>query len=169
MMLSTLIALAMAATVKGHVSAWADGMYCKSGNITGKPDLNTRQASTPLWNLTKEDWWFQHTWGCDLAPPAEGEILELPARGSFTVELAHGQQYTTLSYDGQFTSEWPGGDQHPEDWHGPGSPPDCISDDGIMHVQNQSMATGTAFAISYNSDLADVTMENLAVFTVLEQ
>lgn len=31
------------------------------------------------------------------------------------------------------------------------------------------MAAGTAFAISYQSDLSAVTMENLAVFTVLEQ
>jgi hypothetical protein len=38
-----------------------------------------------------------------------------------------------------------------------------------MHVQNQTSATGTAFAISYESDITEVTMENLAVFTVLEQ
>jgi hypothetical protein len=38
-----------------------------------------------------------------------------------------------------------------------------------MHTNNQSMAAGTAFAISYQSDLAAVTMENLVVFTVLEQ
>ena len=97
------------------------------------------------------------------------EVLELPAGGSFTVELAHNRAQTTLSYGGQYASDWPDGKDHPEDWAGPGSPPDCIQDDGAMHTNNQSMAAGTAFAISYQSDLADVTIDNLAVFTVLEQ
>lgn len=35
-----------------------------------------------------------------------------------------------------------------------------------MHTQNQSMAAGTAVAISYNSNIDDVTIDNLAVFTV---
>ncbi|KAI3149179.1 CAZyme family AA14 [Penicillium roqueforti] len=96
------------------------------------------------------------------------EVLELPAGGSFTVELAHNRAQTTLSYGGQYASDWPDGKDHPEDWAGPGSPPDCIQDDGAMHTNNQSMAAGTAFAISYQSDLADVTIDNLAVFTVLE-
>lgn len=38
-----------------------------------------------------------------------------------------------------------------------------------MHIQNQTMATGFAFAISYESDISAVTMQNLVVFTVLEQ
>jgi hypothetical protein len=36
-------------------------------------------------------------------------------------------------------------------------------------VQNETSATGTAFAIAYESDLAKVTLENLVVFTVAEQ
>jgi hypothetical protein len=39
----------------------------------------------------------------------------------------------------------------------------------LVHTQNESMAAGTAFAISYVSEIADVTPENLVVFTVLEQ
>ena len=38
-----------------------------------------------------------------------------------------------------------------------------------VHTRNESMAAGTAFAISYNSDLKKVTKENLVVFTVLYQ
>lgn len=38
-----------------------------------------------------------------------------------------------------------------------------------MHAHDQSTAAGTAFAISYQSDLSKVTMENLVVFSVLEQ
>ena len=39
----------------------------------------------------------------------------------------------------------------------------------LVHTQNETMASGTAFAISYTSDLKKVTPENLVVFTVLEQ
>lgn len=110
---------------------------------------------------------MQHDRGCDQFPPTNGDSLELPAGGSFTVELAHNRAQTTLSYNGQFTSEWPDGQDHPEDWHSPS--PDACLDDGAMHTHNESTAAGTAFAISYNSDISKVTMENLAVFTVLEQ
>jgi len=46
---------------------------------------------------------------CDQEPPDEGDILELPAGGEFTVELAHNRAQTFLSYGGQYTSKWPGG------------------------------------------------------------
>lgn len=107
--------------------------------------------------------------GCNSNPPPDGASVALPAGGHFTVELAHNQAQTTLSYDGQFASDWPDGQDHPDDWAGPGSPPDCIKDDGAMHTHNQSMAAGTAWAISYESDISKVTMENLVVFSVLEQ
>jgi hypothetical protein len=45
----------------------------------------------------------------------------------------------------------------------------CVQDDGAMHVQNQTMATGAASAISDESAISAVTMENLVVFTLLEQ
>jgi hypothetical protein len=116
--------------------------------------------------LILADRWFQHDRGCDAVPPAAGSILNLPAGGSFTVELAHNQAQTTLSYDGKYTSAWPDGKDHPDDWNGPGTAAVCLQDDGALHTQNETMAAGTAFAISYNADLKDVTMENLAVFTV---
>lgn len=161
--------LTLATVAQAHTVAWTKGMYCFGGPDVSTDDANTNTAVAPLYDLSREDWWFQHDRGCDAAPPADGDILELPAGGSFTVELAHNRAQTTLSYDGKFTSAWPDGNEHPEDWAGPGSPPDCIQDDGAMHTNNQTMAAGTAFAISYQSDMAKVTMENLAVFTVLEQ
>ncbi|KAI9045977.1 lignocellulolytic auxiliary activity family 14 protein [Aspergillus affinis] len=159
--------LALAAVANAHVAAWAKGMYCLNGT-SGKEDQNTNTAVAPLFQLEKSDWWFQHDRGCDKAPPADGDSLKLPANGNFTVELAHNRGLTTLSFDGQFASDWPDGKDHPEDWSGPGTPSDCIQDDGAMHTNNQTMAGGTAFAISYESDMAQVTMENLAVFSVLE-
>jgi hypothetical protein len=161
-------ALALSSNVaQAHTAAFARGMYCQGGPNPGQDNPNTNDAVVPLFGLTKSQWWFQHDRGCDGAPPPPGVFLELPAGGSFTVELAHNRAQTTMSYDGQYASQWPDGNQHPEDWKGPGNPPDCIQDDGAMHTNNQSMAGGTAFAISYNSNLNQVTMENLVVFTVL--
>ena len=36
-------------------------------------------------------------------------------------------------------------------------------------MQNETMASGTVFAISYESDMKKVTPENLTVFTVRKQ
>lgn len=159
----------MIALVQAHTVAWTKGMYCLGGPDPSTDDPNTNTAVAPLYNLTQDNWWFQHDRGCDTAPPKNDDILELPAGGEFTVELAHNRAMTTLSYDGKFTSAWPDGKDHDDNWAGPGSPPDCIQDDGAMHTNNQSMAAGTAFAISYQSNMAKVTMDNLVVFTVQEQ
>jgi hypothetical protein len=162
--------LGMAATVAhAHTMGWAKGMYCLGGSNINVDDSNTNLAVNPLYNLPKEQWWFQADRGCDKAPPKQGDVLSLPAGGSVTVEMAHNRAQTTLSYGGQYVSDWPDGKSHPDNWSGPGYPPDCIQDDGAMHTNNQSMAAGTALAISYQSDLSAVTMENLVVFSILEQ
>ena len=187
----------------------------------------------PLHKLPKRDWWFQHDRGCDAQAPPPGEFLELPAGGTFTVELAHNKLQTTLGICPpglSCMSDWPDGKDHPEDWSYPdgehfdwpvgmgkggesvgfdgkehqmgstgmgnmgsghsggmgmgngmgigmgmgmgsgfgGRPStfDCLSD-FQLHTRNESMAAGTAWAISYQSDLNAVTMENLVVFTIL--
>ncbi|KIL67972.1 hypothetical protein M378DRAFT_9212 [Amanita muscaria Koide BX008] len=147
--------------VQGHIAAWNKGMYCLNGTVPGVDDQNTNSAVTPLYQLSKNDWWFHHYNGCDEFPPADGDFLELPAGGSFTVELAGNRGQTSFSFGGQYTSEWPDGNQHPEDFNDP----NCITTPNL-HTQNQSMAAGTAFAISYQSDLSQVTPENLVVFSV---
>ncbi|CEN61973.1 hypothetical protein ASPCAL08616 [Aspergillus calidoustus] len=165
---AALLALSTIQTAAAHTVAWARGMYCLGGPDITSENLNTNTAVDPLYNLTQSDWWFQHHRGCDAVPPAEGDILELPAGGSFTVELAHNRAFTTLSYDGEFTTEWPDGEEHPEDWNGTSEGEGCIEDDGALHTTNQTGAAGTAWAISYTSELKEVTMENLVVFSVLE-
>ena len=129
-----------------------------------------------MYNLPKSLWWMQADRGCNKVPPAQGEILQLPAGGSVAVELATNQGLTTLSFNGDYATEWPDGQQHPEDWHGPALPQggyDCLVNNpdgqgGAMHATEQNTTAGTAFAISYNSNIEDVTMENLAVFSVLK-
>ncbi|KAH7082657.1 hypothetical protein BKA63DRAFT_403887 [Paraphoma chrysanthemicola] len=143
-------------------------MYCRGGADATKDDQNTNLVVNPLYNLAKQDWWFQHHRGCDKVPPKAGEFLELPANGNVTVELAHNRAFTTLSYKGDLVTDWPDGKTHPEDWNGfntDGTPAVCLKDNGALHTYNESSAGGTAFAISYTPDLASVTMENLVVFT----
>lgn len=159
------LALAFASATQAHVAAFNKGMYCFGGPDPKVDDQNTNTAVNPLFNLTKEQWWFQADRGCNKVPPAPGNFLELPANGNFTVELAHNRAQTTFSWGGQATSAWPDGQQHPDNW----SDPNCIQNDGALHTQNETRAAGTAFAISYQSDITKVTMENLVVFTVLKQ
>ncbi|RDB19405.1 hypothetical protein Hypma_013600 [Hypsizygus marmoreus] len=155
-----LFATLWVALVNAHLAAWNKGMYCLNGN-TGAEDLNSYSIVTPLYQLTKSQWWFHHENGCDNFPPKAGDFLELPAGGNFTIEIASNRAKTSLSYNGRDTSAWPDGETYPEDYNVPG----CISSPN-MHTQNQSMAAGTAFAISYESDIKKVTAENLAVFSV---
>lgn len=109
--------------------------------------------------LHKEDWWFQHDRQCDQAPPEDGHFLELPAGGSFTVEIATNRAFTTFGPDPHFDGYF-GGPQNITR-----SPEGCVINPNL-HTYNQSSAPGTVFAISYTSSLQNVTPENLVVFTV---
>lgn len=165
-MIPTTLILAFAGLASAHTAAWGPGMYCRNG--TGaSDDQNTNTAVNPLFNLTKSDWMFQHDRGCDAKPPKAGEFLNLPAGGSFTVELAHNRAHTTLSYGGRLATDWPDGENRTEPYVAI-APAECLSD-GALHAKSVDNAAGTAFAISYESDLSKVTLENLVVFSVLEQ
>ncbi|KAL0948866.1 hypothetical protein HGRIS_008986 [Hohenbuehelia grisea] len=157
---ATLILL-LATLTRAHVAPWAKGMYCLNGT-SGTENRNTNDAVQPLYRMQKSQWWMHHSNGCDQFPPSPGDFLEVPAGGSFTVEMANNRGQTTLSYNGQYTSEWPDGKQHPEDFH----IDTCITVPNI-HTQNHTNAAGSAFAISYESELSRVTAENLVVFSVL--
>ncbi|KAF9525849.1 hypothetical protein CPB83DRAFT_795622 [Crepidotus variabilis] len=142
-------------------------MYCLKGP-TGKDDRNTNSAVLPMSKMTKSQWWFQHWTGCDQFPPDAGVFLDLPARGNFTVEHAVNRVFTT-TVDNPTLGVYVDGQNHPalgtsSDGKSGGS--DCITNPNI-HTQNETMAAGTAFAISYTSDLSQVTAENLVVFSVL--
>lgn len=151
-----------------HIASFAKGMYCEGG-LTGQNNQNNNLPIGPLYQLSKEDWWFQHDRGCDGAPPSAGEFLEIPSGGHFTVEHANNQAFTTLSYDGSEVSAWPDGQKHPEDWHGEWDGTECLPGGGWMHATNHSNVQGSAFAIAYESDLSKIQMEDLVVFSVLQQ
>ncbi|KAF9451834.1 hypothetical protein P691DRAFT_300692 [Macrolepiota fuliginosa MF-IS2] len=105
---------------------------------------------------------MHHVNNCDQFPPSPGDLLQLPAKGVFTVEHAANRAFTTLSFDGNNIATYPDGQDHP----GLGDSGDCISEPNI-HTTNESMAAGTAFAISYTSNLSEVQPDNLVVFSVL--
>lgn len=153
-------------SVHGHIAAWHKGMYCLNGT-SGRDNPSTNDAVNPLYMLKQSDWWMHHNNKCDQFPPAPGDFLELPANGAFTVELAVNRAFTTLSFNGKYTGTFGDGKDDPGLGDAPpGQDPPCITEPNI-HAQNQSMAAGSAFAISYQSDLSKVTPENLVVFSVL--
>ncbi|KAF9261836.1 hypothetical protein L218DRAFT_869295 [Marasmius fiardii PR-910] len=177
-MIQLALLLAVTMMVNGHIAAWSKGMYCLNGTTPGEDNGNNNDPVSPLFQLKKEDWWMHHINKCDEFPPAPGDFLELPANGEFTVELATNRAFTTLTDDGKKAGAFPGpltggiaaGEigtfkigQEGADHEVAG----CIVDPN-MHTQNETMASGTAFAISYTSELDKVTPENLVVFTVLE-
>lgn len=111
-----------------------------------------------------------------------------PANGEFTVELAVNRAFTTLSYNGSKTTIYGDGQDHPGlgvSLEGKVDANACITNPNseffgeacfafktkcvnfVVHTQNESMAAGTIFAISYTSDVDKVTEDNLVVFTVL--
>jgi len=148
--------------VSAHVAPFAKGMYCRNGPQSSE-DLNSYKIVYPLYQHKFEEWWMHHVDDCDQYPPPDGEFLDLPAGGSFTVEMGSNRAKTSLSYGGQYTSDWPDGGHYPDDYHRS----ECIISPNL-HTENQSMAAGTAFAISYHSDIKAVTQDNLVVFTVLD-
>lgn len=92
-----------------------------------------------------------------------------PANGAFTVELAMNRAFTSLSFNGEFVATFGDGKDHPGLGNPPpnGGVPPCITEPNskgyasrcsysavdrrvfLVHTQNESMAAGTAFAISY--------------------
>ncbi|KAF8162702.1 hypothetical protein B0H34DRAFT_834971 [Crassisporium funariophilum] len=150
-----------------HLAAWHKGMYCindvnrsrtklphHQGNQGGS-DLNSYSIVSPLYQLSFNDWWLRQ-----LSPP-DGDFIDLPAGGSFTIEVGSNRAKTSLAYNGRDMSDWPDGETYPEDYN----VPSCIIHPN-MHAQNRSMAAGTAFAISYQSDIKQVKPDNLVVFSV---
>ncbi|KAF9013078.1 hypothetical protein BDQ17DRAFT_1204170, partial [Cyathus striatus] len=164
-----LVYLVFACPCYAHIAAWHKGMYCLKGNVEGEDNQNNNQPVNPVYQLSRNDWWFHHVDRCDQFPPEDGGFLELPAGESFTVEHSMNRAFTTLAYGGSMVGEFPDREDHPglgvtDD--GKSGEEGCIIQPNI-HTQNETMAAGTVFAISYTPNLSEVTAENLVVFSVL--
>lgn len=96
-----------------------------------------------------------------------------PANGNFTVELANNRAFTTLSFNGVKSTDWPDGKVHPAGWStnmtDPAYPPTSAGCLGypLIHAHGAADAAGTAFAISYKTDITAVNMSDFTVFSVL--
>ncbi|KAG8836044.1 hypothetical protein FRC17_010508 [Serendipita sp. 399] len=137
-------------------------MFCLNGT-SGQDNQNTNEAVSPLFMLPRDKWWMHAANNCDKFPPAPGDFLELPAGESFTVEIATNRAFTSYSYGGRYAGVFGDGQTHPE-YEDP-SHSTCITSPNL-HTENSTMATGSSFAISYTSEIKNVTMENLVTFTV---
>ncbi|SJL05082.1 uncharacterized protein ARMOST_08454 [Armillaria ostoyae] len=153
-------ALVFAQAVRGHVAPFHPSMWCFSG--TSGSNINAQEAVNPVYQLGYSGYWMHANTGCLSQPPADNTFLELPAGGSFTVEIAANRAYTSYSYNGTEVSDWADGQAHEELY---GAHTECVTSPNL-HAQNESMAAGTAFAISYTSDISAVNEDNLVVFTV---
>jgi hypothetical protein len=111
-------------------------------------------------NMTKNDWWFQRYQGCDKAPPPNGDYLELPAAGTFKVEMATLRAHTTFGSNKNFNGEFGSEDGKLHYIEG-----GCVNMPNV-HAPNRTSAPGSAFAISYQNSIDKVTPSNLVVFTV---
>jgi len=75
--------LALVGSAHAQIAAFAKGMYCENGTDLSKPNFNNNAPVGPLYNLTQDQWRFQHTvaatpcrrlqvsfWSCLLAVPS---------------------------------------------------------------------------------------------------
>lgn len=102
----------------------------------------------PLAGKTFDEWWFK---GELNNPPTDGSIVELPAGGKVTVELACGKRHTSFG----------------------GAPPEmddpCPTDHPAAHAGpdlEEGLLRGCALAIAYKSDAKAVRPEDFVVFSV---
>ncbi|GEM07994.1 proteophosphoglycan ppg4 [Rhodotorula toruloides] len=161
-MLSTSTSLSLAAIAAfatqaaAHMSIWHPSMY-------GVGPGWSYEAGDPVAPLgpnwgNRDDWWFRGP-GFRSLPPQSGAVMELPAGGS--VEIEHACHYAWTSY-GYATTE-------------PGSPLDACpgpnagpyhSGDPLSTEVDLSLLSGCALAIADVDNINDVTMDNLAIFSV---
>ncbi|KAK4704433.1 hypothetical protein P7C70_g1779, partial [Phenoliferia sp. Uapishka_3] len=106
-------------------------------------------------SLHQDDWWFRGAPTRD-APPADGEVSILPAGGSLMLEITCNIAYSTIGGQPDNNVACPGnnGSYHSGDPNGP---------------VDYSLLAGCALAIADVTDIADVTVDNLAVFSVQKE
>ncbi|BGP49050.1 hypothetical protein JCM10450v2_004929 [Rhodotorula kratochvilovae] len=154
--LATAAAVAGLATqVAGHMSIWHPSMYGVGPNweYTAGPPTD---PIGPYFYF--DDWWFRGPAYRNL-PPVNGDVMNLPAGGSITLEIACHYAWTSYGYA---TTE-PGSelDACPGDNAGP-----YHSGDPNSKEIDYNLLSGCALGIADVDNINDVTMDNLAIFSV---
>ncbi|KZT40257.1 hypothetical protein SISSUDRAFT_1032078 [Sistotremastrum suecicum HHB10207 ss-3] len=140
---SLFIATALFTTVLGHASIWNPAMW--GWNITG-----ANNAADPLRDLPFDQWWFHGHLG---SPPHPEDVVELPAGGKWTAEIACNKA---------FTSYWPENNGTAGDYPCPGAPTK------EFHANNLADVQGCGLAIAYTppSHVNDIKPEDFVIFSV---
>ncbi|KAJ3716737.1 hypothetical protein DFJ43DRAFT_1043287 [Lentinula guzmanii] len=126
--------LSAAALVHAHIAAFTKGMWCINGS-TGD-NFNSDDPVLPLYQLEFDQWWMHAFNGCNQRPPNPGDFLTLPSGDSVVLELASNQAFTSLSYGGRLTSDWPNGQDYPDN----NTNPSCITAPNCSHDSPLSFA-----------------------------
>ncbi|GAA5842882.1 hypothetical protein JCM11251_005837, partial [Rhodosporidiobolus azoricus] len=154
---STLAAVAgLASQASAHMSIWHPSMYGVGPGFSyaaGDPVA----PIGPDWG-NRDDWWFRGpSWRA--LPPQNGAVMDLPAGGSVTVEIACHMAWTSYGY----ATTVPGSqlDACPGDNAGPYH----SGDPNSMEI-DYSLNSGCALGIADVDNIEDVTMDNLAIFSV---
>ncbi|KAH8807331.1 hypothetical protein F5884DRAFT_899744 [Xylogone sp. PMI_703] len=158
-----------------HLAAYTPGMYCPENAYQGPhknaTDLRSETGHVaavydPLHNHDFDSWFLSKGRNCLLAEPFG--IWEIEANSVISVPWATKYNSTGFYADGKEQNERPipFSATNPEVVaQGLVSSSGGISSPN-MHAANKSTAAGTAIAISYVSNVYDVTMDNLVVISI---
>ncbi|KDN50638.1 hypothetical protein RSAG8_01136, partial [Rhizoctonia solani AG-8 WAC10335] len=145
--------LPLVGLARAHGCIWHPSMYGFNVTATNSPQYGSRdnRPQAPLQHLPFDQWWFH---GHLDQPPHPNDVMELPAGGKVTTELA---------CDKDATSHWPsgpGGDHQNGNDPCPGPPSQRIHTNGLDDLG------GCALAIAYKSDATQVQPEDFVVFSI---
>lgn len=153
---SLLAVLPLVGLAHAHASIWHPSMYGFNVTATNSPQYGSRdnRPQAPLKGLPFDQWWFH---GHLDQPPHPNDVMELPAGGKVTTELACDKDATSWWESG------PGGNTQNGNDPCPGPPSVLIHTNGIDDLG------GCALAIAYKSDVNDVQPEDFVVFSINHQ
>ncbi|GAA5871296.1 hypothetical protein JCM3774_000903 [Rhodotorula dairenensis] len=146
-----------AASARAHMSIWHPSMYGVGAGFAYEAGGSPVDPLGPGLS-TQDEWWFRGPRARAL-PPQEGAVMELPAGGSLTFEIACHYAWTSYGY----ATSVPGSqlDACP----GPNAGP-YHAGDPDSKVIDYNLVSGCALAIADVDDISKVTMDNLAIFSV---
>ncbi|KAF8454024.1 hypothetical protein BGX38DRAFT_1090004 [Terfezia claveryi] len=145
-----LFVAALAATqTTAHLSIWHPCMFGSD------PDnVNSDNASKPLVDRDFKGWWFHDN--LDKPPKDPNTTVDLPAGGVVKLEISSNKALTSMG-----GGLLPNPEQAPEPWKNTGN------GWGNMHANTRQEVAGSALAIAYKSNAADVTPDDFDVFSVV--
>ncbi|KAF8519415.1 hypothetical protein JB92DRAFT_2786777 [Gautieria morchelliformis] len=157
----TLFCFASLHFVNAHVSFWAPSMFGRCGS--NNQCENTQEPIIPLQNLPFHKWWWHNY--LDF-PPANDDVMALPAGQTVTVQLAGNSAFTSM---GQVPDAyWPGGGGKDDMDESVINNQKYWSDgkSGNLHTSGHPDVAGCALSIAYTDNARTVRPEDMTIFSV---